>query len=346
MLVIMRHDATEEDVRGVVAVIEEMGYQARPMPGRQRTTVGVVGNDGRVDGDRLAALSGVFECLHVTPPYKQASREWKQEPTVVRLPGGLSIGGEDVVVMAGPCSVENEKQILASAHAVRDAGATILRGGAYKPRSSPYSFQGLGLPGLKLLAKAREETGLLIVTEAMDPEGAELVAEHADIIQIGARNMQNYSLLKKAGKLKKPVLLKRGLSATIQEFLLSAEYVLAEGNPDVILCERGIRSFDSQTRNLFDLSAIPVVKKLSHLPIVADPSHGTGLREFVPPMARAAVAAGADGLLVEVHPNPDRALSDGAQTLAPEQFDKMMREVKAIAEVIGRRVAEPAGARS
>ena len=346
MLVIMRHDATEEEIRGVVTAIEEMGYQARPMPGRQRTTVGVVGNDGRVDGDRLAALSGVFECLHVTPPYKQASREWKQEGTVVHLPGGLTIGGDEVVVMAGPCSVENEKQILASAHAVRDAGATILRGGAYKPRSSPYSFQGLGLPGLKLLAKAREETGLLIVTEAMDPEGAELVAEHADIIQIGARNMQNYSLLKKAGKLKKPVLLKRGLAATIQEFLLSAEYLLAEGNPDVILCERGIRSFDSQTRNLFDLSAIPVVKKLSHLPILADPSHGTGLREFVPPMARAAIAAGADGLLVEVHPQPDRALSDGAQTLAPDQFEKMMREVRAIAEVIGRRVAEPAGTRN
>ncbi|MBW8772826.1 MAG: 3-deoxy-7-phosphoheptulonate synthase [Gemmatimonadetes bacterium] len=346
MLVIMRHDATEEEIRGVVTVIEQMGYQARPMPGRQRTTVGVVGNDGRVDGDRLAALAGVYECLHVTPPYKQASREWKQEPTIVRLPGGLTIGGEEVVVMAGPCSVENEAQILASAHAVRDAGATILRGGAYKPRSSPYSFQGLGLPGLKLLAKAREETGLLIVTEAMDPEGAELVAEHADIIQIGARNMQNYSLLKKAGKLKKPVLLKRGLSATIQELLLSAEYILAEGNPDVILCERGIRSFDSQTRNLFDLSAIPVVRKLSHLPILADPSHGTGLREFVPPMARAAIAAGADGLLVEVHPQPEKALSDGAQTLNPEQFDKMMREVKAIADVIGRRVAEPAGTRS
>lgn len=345
MLVIMRHDATEEDIRGVVAVIEEMGYQARPMPGRQRTTVGVVGNDGRVNADRLAALDGVFECLHVTPPYKQASREWKAEGTIVRLPGGLSIGGDEVVAMAGPCSVESEKQILASAHAVREAGATILRGGAYKPRSSPYSFQGLGLPGLKLLAKAREETGLLIITEAMDPEGADLVAEHADIIQIGARNMQNYSLLKRVGKLKKPVLLKRGLSATIQELLLSAEYILAEGNPDVILCERGIRSFDSQTRNLFDLSAIPVVKKLSHLPIVADPSHGTGLREFVPPMARAAVAAGADGLLVEVHPQPDRAVSDGAQTLTPEQFDRMMREVRAIAEVIGRRVAEPAGAR-
>jgi 3-deoxy-7-phosphoheptulonate synthase len=338
MLVIMRQDATEEDVRGVVAVIEQMGYQARPMPGRQRTTVGVVGNDGRVDGDRLAALNGVFECLHVTPPYKQASREWKQEPTIVRLPGGLTIGGEEVVVMAGPCSVENEKQILASAHAVRDAGATILRGGAYKPRSSPYSFQGLGLPGLKLLAKAKEETGLLIVTEAMDPEGAELVAEHADIIQIGARNMQNYSLLKKAGKLKKPVLLKRGLSATIQEWLLSAEYVLAEGNPDVILCERGIRSFDTQTRNLFDLSAIPVIRKLSHLPIIADPSHGTGLREFVPPMARAAVAAGADGLIVEVHPRPEEALSDGPQSLKPDKFAALMRRVRKVAQAVDRDV--------
>ncbi|HEU4570919.1 MAG TPA: 3-deoxy-7-phosphoheptulonate synthase, partial [Gemmatimonadales bacterium] len=254
MLVIMRHDATEEEIRGVVTVIEEMGYEARPMPGRQRTTVGIVGNDGRVDGDRLSALPGVYECLHVTPPYKQASREWRPENTVVRLPGGLTVGGEETVVMAGPCSVENEQQIIAAALAVREAGATVLRGGAFKPRSSPYSFQGLGLPGLKLLAKAREETGLLVVTEAMDPEGAELVAEYADIIQIGARNMQNYSLLKRAGKLKKPVLLKRGLSATIQELLLSAEYLLAEGNGDVILCERGIRSFDSQTRNLFDLS--------------------------------------------------------------------------------------------
>ena len=342
MLVIMRHDATEEEIRGVVTVIEQMGYQARPMPGRQRTTVGVVGNDGRVDGDRLAALAGVYECLHVTPPYKQASREWKQEPTIVRLPGGLTIGGDEVVVMAGPCSVENEAQIIASAHAVRDAGATILRGGAYKPRSSPYSFQGLGLPGLKLLAKAREETGLLIVTEAMDPEGAELVAEHADIIQIGARNMQNFSLLKRVGRVKKPVLLKRGIAATITELLLSAEYLLAEGNDQVILCERGIRGFDPATRNVFDLTAIPVVQRLSHLPIIADPSHATGLRDKVIPMARAAVAAGADGIMVEVHPNPEDALSDGAQTLYPDQFAQLMREVRIIAEAIGRRIAEPA----
>jgi 3-deoxy-7-phosphoheptulonate synthase len=262
------------------------------------------------------------------------------------LPGGLSVGGEDVVVMAGPCSVESERQILAAARAVREAGATVLRAGAYKPRSSPYAFQGLGRAGLDLLARAREETGLLIVTEAMDAEGLDQVVEVADIVQIGARNMQNYSLLKHAGRCGKPVLLKRGLSATIQELLLSAEYLLAEGNRQVILCERGIRSFDQATRNLFDLSAIAVVHGLSHLPIVADPSHGTGHRDMVIPMARAAVAAGADGLLVEVHPNPDRALSDGAQSLYPEQFERMMKEVRLIAEAIGRRVAEPAGARA
>ncbi len=343
MLIVMQHDASEDQIRRVCDTITEMGYQARPMPGKQRTTVGLVGNDGRVDGSRLEALGGVSEVIHVTKPYKQVSREWRAEPTVVSLGDGLTIGGTDVVVMAGPCSVENEKQIILAAEQVRESGATVLRAGAFKPRSSPYSFQGLGLEGLKLLARARLETGLRIVTEAMDPEGAELVAEYADIIQIGARNMQNYSLLKRVGRINRPVLLKRGLSATIQELLLSAEYILAEGNPNVILCERGIRSFDTATRNLFDLSAIPVVKGLSHLPIVADPSHGTGHRDMVPPMARAAVAAGADGLLVEVHPNPDRALSDGAQSLYPEQFGRMMTEVRAIAEVIGRRVASPAG---
>ncbi|MEO8636293.1 MAG: 3-deoxy-7-phosphoheptulonate synthase [Gemmatimonadales bacterium] len=338
MLIVMRQDAAESEIQRVCDVILEMGYQARPMPGKQRTTVGLVGNDGRVDGSRLEALTGVQEVIHVTKPYKQVSREWRPEPTVVRLAGGVTIGGNEVVVMAGPCSVESEAQILAAAHAVRDAGATVLRAGAFKPRSSPYSFQGLGVEGLRLLALARAETGLLIVTEAMDPEGAEQVAEVADIIQVGARNMQNYSLLKKVGRLRRPVLLKRGLSATIQELLLSAEYILAEGNPEVILCERGVRGFDSATRNLFDLSAIPVVKGLSHLPIVADPSHGTGHRDMVIPMARAAVAAGADGLLVEVHPTPDRALSDGAQSLYPEQFARMMPEVRRIAEVIGRRI--------
>ena len=346
MLIVMRHGAPPEDVQRVVAVIEEMGYQARPMPGRQRTTVGLVGNDGRVDSSRLEALAGVQEILHVTKPYKQVSREWQAEPTVIRLPGGLTIGGDEVVVMAGPCSVESERQILEAARLVREAGAAVLRAGAFKPRSSPYSFQGLGRPGLRLLAKAREEIGLLIVTEAMDAEGLDQVVEVADIVQIGARNMQNYSLLKHAGRAGKPVLLKRGLSATIQELLLSAEYILAEGNPQVILCERGVRGFDTATRNLFDLSAIPVVHGLSHLPIVADPSHGTGHRDMVTPMARAAVAAGADGLLVEVHPTPDRALSDGAQSLYPAQFERMMRETRLIAEAIGRRIAEPVGVRA
>jgi 3-deoxy-7-phosphoheptulonate synthase len=346
MLIVMRHGAPEEDINRVAATIEEMGYQARPMPGKQRTTIGLVGNDGRVDGSRLAALPGVQEIIHVTKPYKQVSREWKAESTIVRLPGGLTVGGDEVVVMAGPCSVESERQILEAAWAVREAGATVLRAGAYKPRSSPYSFQGLGRAGLKLLTRAREETGLLIVTEAMDGEEMDFVAETADIVQLGARNMQNYSLLKRAGRCGKPILLKRGLSATIQELLLSAEYILAEGNPNVILCERGVRGFDPATRNIFDLSAIAVVHGLSHLPIIADPSHGTGHRDMVTPMARAAVAAGADGLLVEVHPSPDRALSDGAQSLYPEQFDRMMKETRLIAEAIGRRVAEPAGIRA
>jgi len=339
----MSHAATTADVDQVVRTIEEMGYQARPMPGRQRTAVGLVGNDGKVDASRLLGLEGVLEVIHVSQPYKQVSREWKSENTLVRLPGGLTIGGDEIAVMAGPCSVESEAQILEAARAVRDAGAVILRGGAFKPRTSPYSFQGLGRDGLKLLAKAREETGLLVVTEALDPEGVDAVAEVADIIQIGARNMQNFSLLKRVGRVRKPVLLKRGIAATLTELLLSAEYLLAEGNDQVILCERGIRGFDPATRNVFDLTAIPMVHRLSHLPIIGDPSHGTGLREKVTPMARAAVAAGADGLMVEVHPRPDRALSDGAQSLTPEQFGDLMRQCRAIAEVIGRRVAEPAG---
>ena len=342
MLIVMRHGATADEVQKVVSVIEEMGYQASPMPGAQRTAVGLVGNDGRVDASRLEGLPGVQEVIHVSKPYKQVSREWRQEPTVVKLGGGVTVGGNEVVAMAGPCSLETERQVLESARVVKDAGAVILRGGAWKPRSSPYSFQGLGRPGLKLLAKAREETGLLICTEAMDPDGVGWVSEMADIVQIGARNMQNFSLLKVAGRCGKPILLKRGISATIVELLLSAEYLLAEGNYDVILCERGVRSFDTMTRNLFDLTAIPVVHKLSHLPIIADPSHGTGLRDKVIPMARAAIAAGADGIMVEVHPNPEDALSDGAQSLFPEQFTQLMREVRIIAEAIGRRVAEPA----
>ncbi len=342
MLIVMRRGATDAEIQRVVAVIEEMGYKARPMPGAQRTAVGLMGNDGSVDASRLEALPGVQDVIHVSKPYKQVSREWKGENTVVRLPGGVTFGGAEVAAIAGPCSVETESQILEAARQVKEGGAVILRGGAWKPRTSPYSFQGLGKPGLKLLAKAREETGLLICTEAMDPESVGPVGEVADIIQIGARNMQNFSLLKAAGRAGKPVLLKRGLSATIEELLLSAEYLLAEGNHDVILCERGIRGFDTATRNLFDLTAIPVVHKLSHLPIIADPSHGTGLRDKVIPMARAAVAAGADGIMVEVHPHPDQALSDGAQSLFPDQFSQLMREIRVIAEVIGRRIAEPA----
>jgi len=342
VLIVMRRGATDAEIQRVVAVIEEMGYKARPMPGAQRTAVGLMGNDGSVDASRLEALPGVQDVIHVSKPYKQVSREWQGENTVVRLPGGVTFGGTEVAAIAGPCSVETEGQILEAARQVKEGGAVILRGGAWKPRTSPYSFQGLGRPGLRLLAKAREETGLLICTEAMDPESVGPVGEVADIIQIGARNMQNFSLLKAAGRAGKPVLLKRGLSATIEELLLSAEYLLAEGNHDVILCERGIRGFDTATRNLFDLTAIPVVHKLSHLPIIADPSHGTGLRDKVIPMARAAVAAGADGIMVEVHPHPDQALSDGAQSLFPDQFAQLMREIRVIAEVIGRRIAEPA----
>ena len=339
MLIVMNQDATPDQIKGVVSRIAAMGYEGRPMPGRQRTTVGLVGNDGRVDSSTLSGLDGVAEIIHVSKPYKQVSREWKLEPTRIALPDGTVVGDREIVVMAGPCSVESEEQILAAARLVKAAGATVLRAGAFKPRSSPYSFQGMGKRGLELLELARQETGLLIVTEAMDADGLNLVAESADIIQIGARSMQNYPLLKECGRLRKPILLKRGLAATITELLLSAEYILAEGNPNVILCERGIRSFDTTTRNLFDIAAIAVVHGLSHLPIIADPSHGTGHRAMVPAMARAAVAGGADGLLVEVHPNPERAMSDGAQSLYPEQFDKMMREVGAIAEVIGRSLA-------
>lgn len=341
MLVVMKHGASTDEVQRVVEKIRELGYDARPIPGQQRTAIGLVGNDGRVDASRLAALSGVKEIIHVTQPYKQVSREWKEEQTVVRLPGGLAIGDNEVVVIAGPCSVESEQQIVAAAEAVRAAGASMLRGGAFKPRTSPYSFQGLGEEGLKLLAKARDETGLLVVTEALDPDGIDLVAQYADVIQIGARNMQNFSLLKRAGRSGKPVLLKRGIAATVTELLLSAEYLLAEGNHDVILCERGVRGFDSATRNVFDITAIPLVRSLSHLPIVADPSHATGRRELVTPMARAAVAAGADGVMIEVHPKPEEALSDGMQSLDTDQFDQLMREIQVITNAIGRGVAEP-----
>jgi len=336
MLVVMQQSATPQEIERVVKTIVDMGYEARPMPGGQRTTVGLIGNDGRVDSSRVEALPGVAEIIHVTKPYKQVSREWREENTVVTIAPGVAFGGQSVQVIAGPCSVESEHQIVTAARAVKAAGATALRGGAFKPRSSPYSFQGLGKRGLELLALARRETGLPIVTEALDEEGVHMVAEVADCIQIGARNMQNYSLLRAVGKIQKPVLLKRGMAATITDLLLSAEYILAEGNNQVILCERGVRGFDTTTRNLFDITAIPIVQRLSHLPIIADPSHGTGLRDKVTPMARAAVAAGADGVMIEVHPNPDRALSDGAQSLYPDQFAALVIELRAIAEAIGR----------
>ncbi|HEY3286003.1 MAG TPA: 3-deoxy-7-phosphoheptulonate synthase [Gemmatimonadaceae bacterium] len=339
MLVVMQATATSADIERVCTAIVEMGFQPLPMPGAQRTTVGLVGNDRRVDGSHIEALPGVAEIIYVSSPFKQVSREWRSENTLVAIAPGVTFGGTEVPVIAGPCSVESEKQILQAATLVRAAGAVALRGGAFKPRSSPYSFQGLGKKGLKLLQRAKEETGLAIVTEAMDDEGARHVAEYSDCIQIGARNMQNYSLLKTVGKLRKPVMLKRGMAATVQELLLSAEYILAEGNDQVILCERGVRTWDPSSRNMFDLNAIPAVQKLSHLPMIADPSHGTGVRDRVGPMARAALAAGADGLLIEVHPDPNRALSDGAQSLFPQQFSDLMDELRTIAAAIGRQIA-------
>ena len=341
MLVVMKHSASAQEIRDVVDMIQELGYEARPIPGRQRTSVGMIGNDGQVEPTLFQSLPGVLEVIPVSHSYKQVSREWKEESTVVPLPNGTTIGGNEIALMAGPCAVESEEMILDLAETLSGMGATILRGGAFKPRSSPYSFQGLGVKGLQFLAKARENTGMAIVTEVLDVETAEAVAEYADILQVGARNMQNYPLLRKVGKIAKPILLKRGLSATIEELLLAAEYVIAEGNPNVILCERGVRSFDTQTRNLLDLTAIPVVKSLSHLPIIADPSHGTGVRAKVTPMARAAVAAGADGLMVEVHSDPNHALSDGAQSLYPEQFQELLDQIRVIAQAINREMTPP-----
>ena len=342
MLVVMQHSASQQQIDAVCDAIRDLGYTPVPMPGEQRTAVGLIGNDGQVDGSGISGMAGVAQVIYVTKPFKQVSREWKSESTTVTIGAGVTFG-KDLVVIAGPCSVENEQQILTAARAVRAAGASALRGGAYKPRSSPYAFQGLGAKGLELLALARRETGLPIVTEAMDEDGAQRVADVADMIQIGARNMQNYSLLRAVGKLGKPVLLKRGMSATITDLLLSAEYILAEGNPHVVLCERGVRGFDSATRNLFDLAAVPLIKGMSHLPVVADPSHGTGVRSLVAPMAKASVAAGADGLIIEVHPTPEKALSDGAQSLYPEQFAALMVDVRKIAAALGRAVTPSPG---
>lgn len=329
----MQAHATEGDIARVCRRIESLGYRPHVMPGAQRTAIGITGNPGPVPAEEFEDLPGVAEAIRVSKPYKLVSREVKTENSVVRV-NGVAVGGDELVICAGPCSVESREQILESAHAVKAAGAQLLRGGAYKPRTSPYAFQGLGEEGLKLLAEAREQTGLGIVTEAIDIETLELVERYADCIQIGARNMQNFSLLRRAGRSPKPVLLKRGMSATLEEFLMAAEYVLSEGNYNVILCERGVRTFADHTRNTLDLSIIPSVQKLSHLPIIADPSHGTGKRDKVHPLALASVAAGASGLIVEVHPCPEKALSDGYQSLDPGQFKVLADDCRAVHELL------------
>jgi len=333
--------ATAEDVARVCKKIEELGFKAHPMPGANRTAIGLTGNSGAVEPGLFENMAGVVELIEVTHPYKLVSREIKPDNTQIRV-AGVVIGGKDLVVMAGPCAVETEEQTLRIAEKVRAHGAHIYRGGAFKPRTSPYSFQGLGLKGLKILAKARDYTGLPIVTEAIDDESLQMVEQYADIIQIGARNMQNFSLLRAAGQARKPVLLKRGMSATLDDFLLAAEYIMAEGNYQVILCERGIRTFTDHTRNTLDLSIVPAVKRISHLPILADPSHGTGKRHKVAPMSRAAIAAGADGLIIEVHDQPENALSDGPQALLPETFGELMDEIRMLAPVVKRSMSRAA----
>jgi 3-deoxy-7-phosphoheptulonate synthase len=343
MLVVMKAQATPEQIQAVCEYIEQLGFRAHPLPGAQRTAIGITGNQGEVDRGNLEELSGVAEVIRVSKAYKLASRDVKEEDTIIQFPKSgacpaSSIGGRDLAIVAGPCSIEGRDQAFEIAELVAAAGAQFFRGGAYKPRTSPYAFQGLGLEALQIMGEIRERYGLRIVTEAIDNESLELVAEWADVIQIGARNMQNYSLLKKAGKLRKPVLLKRGLSATLEEFLMSAEYIMSEGNYQVILCERGVRTFADHTRNTLDLSIVPAVQRLSHLPILVDPSHGTGKRDSVLPMARAAVATGCDGILVEVHNHPEKALSDGPQSIYPDQFARMMDEIEQIAPVVARRL--------
>src|SRR5271154_3326542 len=343
MLVVMQAHATEEQVRAVCQKIEALGYRAHSIPGAERTAIGITGNKGEVEPGTLEEMSGVQEVIRVTKPYKLVSRDIKEENTVVRFAGSdATVGGPALAIIAGPCAVESREQAFAVAERVHRAGAQFFRGGAYKPRTSPYSFQGLGEEGLRIMADIRDQFGMKIVTEAIDNESLELVEEYADVIQIGARNMQNFSLLKRAGRSRKPVLIKRGLAATLEEFLMAAEYVMSEGNYNVILCERGVRTFADHTRNTLDLSIVPVVQRLSHLPIVVDPSHGTGKRNKVTPLSRAAVAVGADGLIIEVHHDPDRALSDGMQSLYPEQFDALMAQVGQIAAVLGRTVPKTA----
>ncbi len=341
MLVVMKAHATEEQVHAVCERIASLGLRAHAIPGVQRTAIGITGNPCAMEPGALEEMSGVQEVIQVSKPYKLVSRDAKEEDTVISFAGSDgSFGGRDLAVVAGPCSIESREQTFAVAERVSRAGARFFRGGAYKPRTSPYAFQGLGEEGLKIMAAVRERFGLMIITEALDDESLDLVADYADVIQIGARNMQNFSLLKKAGRKRKPVMLKRGMSATLEEFLMAAEYIMSEGNYEVILCERGVRTFADHTRNTLDLSIVPAVQRLSHLPIVVDPSHGTGKRNKVLPLSRAAVAVGADGLMVEVHHDPDHALSDGMQSLFPDQFDELMQEIRSIAAVVHRNVQD------
>ena len=343
MIVVMSERATEAQIDVVIARLIECGMDVHRSSGATRTVIGVVGT-GKVEKEMVEMFDGVHEVLRISEPYKRASRTYRPENSVVTI-DGVRMGGDEVIVMAGPCSAETEEQCQASAAAVKRAGAKVLRGGAFKPRSSPYSFQGLGEPGLQMLRRAADDHGLKLITEVMDVSQIELIARYCDIFQLGARNMQNFTLLRELGHTRKPVLLKRGISATIEEWLLSSEYILDGGNNDVILCERGIRTFETATRNTFDISAIPVVKKLSHLPVIADPSHGGGRRDMVAQLARAAVAAGADGLIIEVHNDPDHALSDGAQSMFPTQFDLLMAELRIIAPAIGRSICLESGAK-
>jgi len=333
MLIVMKSDATDGQVKAVVRVIEELGFRAHPMPGASRTAIGITGNQGAVDPVHFENLPGVAEAVRVSKPYKLVTLELRTEKTVVSV-GDATIGGDELAIIAGPCAVESREQAFAIAEAVRRSGAKFFRGGAFKPRTSPYAFQGLGEDGLKILEEIRQAYGLKIVTEALDEAGVDLVERYGDIIQIGARSMQNFTLLRRVGKSRLPVLLKRGLSATLDEWLLAAEYIMSEGNYQIVLCERGIRTFAQHTRNTLDLAAIPAVRRISHLPVIVDPSHGTGKNHMVTPLARAGVAVGADGLIIEVHNHPDHALSDGAQALTLEQYEQLVNEVRAIHEVI------------
>lgn len=337
MIVVMQLKATAKQVGGVIKKIEELGFKPHMSEGEEKTIIGLVGSDRHVDPQVFTILPGVEQIIPILRPFKLASREFKPKDSVIHI-NGLKIGGEEVIVMAGPCAVESKEQVLETAIAVKKAGAKILRGGAFKPRTSPYSFQGLGKQGLEFLAYAKYKTGLYIVTEVLEPKDVPLVSQYADILQIGARNMQNFALLEEVGKISKPVLLKRGMSSTLEELLLSAEYILSNGNYNVILCERGIRTFEKYTRNTLDISAVPVIKKLSHLPVIVDPSHSTGQKDLVNPISKAAIAAGADGLIIEVHPHPDKALCDGPQSLTVTEFEKLMKELKAITEAVGRKL--------